>query len=127
MNSSARVWLVLGSSGMFLAVAAGAFGAHILKKILSPDLMAIYETAVHYHVYHALGLLAIGLLTLWLPSSTLLRWSGGLMVLGLFLFSGSLYALSLSGVRWLGMVTPLGGIALLGAWFVLMIAVVKAD
>lgn len=125
MNFSAKVWLTLGSGGMFLAVAAGAFGAHILKKILSPDLMAIYETAVHYHVYHALGLLVIGSLTLWLPSATLLRWSGGLMVLGLLLFSGSLYALSLSGVRWLGAVTPLGGIALLAAWFMLAVAVIK--
>jgi len=125
-HSSAKLWLVLGGGGMLLAVAAGAFGAHILKKILAPDLMAIYETAVHYHVYHALGLLSIGILTLWLPSATLLRWAGVLMVSGLLLFSGSLYALSLSGVRWLGLVTPLGGIALLAAWFVLVIAVAKA-
>jgi len=127
MSPMAKLWLTLGSVGMLLAVAMGAFGAHALKKTLTPDLMAIYETAVHYHVYHALGLIAIGLLALHLPATTLLRWAGVLMAAGLVLFSGSLYALSLSGIRWLGAITPIGGTAFLAAWLLLAAAVMRAE
>ena len=127
MPLSAKVWLVSGSIGMLLAVAAGAFGAHGLKKILAPDLMNVYQTAVHYHIYHAFGLLVIGLLALYLPSAALLRWAGLLMIVGLLLFSGSLYALSLSGIRWLGAITPVGGIALLAAWLLVTAAVITAE
>ena len=127
MTPMSRVWLALGSVGMSLAVVMGAFGAHALKKVLAPDLVAIYETAVHYHVYHALGLLVIGLLSLHLPTAAYLRWSGILMTGGLVLFSGSLYALSLSGMRWLGAITPIGGMAFLAAWLLLAVAVVKAE
>ena len=127
MSPMAKLWLTVGSVGMLLAVAMGAFGAHALKKTLTPDLMAIYETAVHYHVYHALGLIAIGLLALHLPATTLLRWAGVLMAAGLVLFSGSLYALSLSGIRWLGAITPIGGTAFLAAWSLLAIAVMRAE
>ena len=123
----AKIFLALGGVGMLLAVALGAFGAHILKKTLTPELMAVYETAVNYHVYHALGLLAIGLLALHLPGSGALRWAGILMAAGLPLFSGSLYALSLSGIRGLGTITPLGGAAFLAAWLLLAVAVVRAD
>jgi uncharacterized membrane protein YgdD (TMEM256/DUF423 family) len=127
MPLAAKVWLVLGSVGMLLAVVMGAFGAHALKKALAPDLMSIYETAVHYHVYHALGLLVVGLLALHLPATALLRWAGILMTAGLVLFSGSLYTLSLSGIRWLGAITPIGGTAFLVAWLLLAVAVVRAD
>lgn len=127
MSPMAKLWLTLGSVGMLLAVAMGAFGAHALKKTLTPDLMAVYETAVHYHVYHALGLIAIGLLALHLPATALLRWAGVLMAAGLVLFSGSLYALSLSGIRWLGAITPIGGTAFLAAWSLLAIAVMRAE
>ena len=127
MSPMAKLWLTLGSVGMLLAVAMGAFGAHALKKTLTPDLMAIYETAIHYHVYHALGLIAIGLLALHLPATALLRWAGVLMAAGLVLFSGSLYALSLSGIRWLGAITPIGGTAFLAAWSLLAIAVMRAE
>jgi uncharacterized membrane protein YgdD (TMEM256/DUF423 family) len=112
---------------MLLAVAMGAFGAHALKKTLTSELMAIYETAVHYHFYHALGLLVVGVLASRLPDTALLRGSGLLMVAGLLLFSGSLYALSLSGIRWLGAITPMGGTAFLLAWLLLLIAVIRAD
>ncbi|HPF57567.1 MAG TPA: DUF423 domain-containing protein [Candidatus Competibacteraceae bacterium] len=122
-----KVFLLLGCVGMLCAVAMGAFGAHALKKVLAPDLMAVYETAVHYHVYHALGLLAVGLLTWRLPESVALRGSGLLMTGGLLLFSGSLYALALSGIRWLGAITPIGGVAFLAAWLLLAIAVVRAS
>lgn len=127
MTPLAKIFLALGSIGMLLAVALGAFGAHALKKTLAPELMAVYETAVNYHFYHALGLLAVGLLALHLPESGTLRWAGFLMVVGLLLFSGSLYALSLSGLRWLGAITPVGGVAFLAAWLLLAVAVVRAD
>ncbi len=127
MPMLARTFLFLGSVGMLLAVALGAFGAHMLKKTLASDLMAVYETAVNYHVYHALGLLAVGLLALHVPESALLRWAGILLAIGMLLFSGSLYALSLSGIRWLGAITPFGGIAFLVAWLLLVAAVIRAD
>lgn len=127
MSIWAKIFLVLGGLGMLLAVAMGAFGAHALKKTLAPDLMAIYETAVHYHIYHALGLLVVGLLALHLPEAVLPRWAGILMVAGLVLFSGSLYVLSLSGARWLGAVTPFGGAAFMAAWLLLAIAVARAN
>ena len=127
MPVSAKTFLTLGSAGMLLAVALGAFGAHALKKTLTPELLAVYETAVNYHFYHALGLLAVGLLALHLPASGTLRWEGLLMTVGLLLFSGSLYALSLSGIRWLGAITPVGGVALLAAWLLLAVAVIRAD
>ncbi|MBS1224692.1 MAG: rane protein [Proteobacteria bacterium] len=127
MTPLAKIFLALGSIGMLLAVALGAFGAHTLKKTLAPELMAVYETAVNYHVVHALGLLAVGLLALHLPDSGTLRRAGILMLVGLLLFSGSLYALSLSGIRGLGAITPVGGVALLAAWLLLAVAVVRAD
>lgn len=127
MSFWAKIFLVLGGLGMLLAVAMGAFGAHALKKTLAPDLMAIYETAVHYHIYHALGLLVVGLLALHLPEAVLPRWAGILMVAGLVLFSGSLYVLSLSGARWLGAVTPFGGAAFMAAWLLLAIAVARTN
>lgn len=126
MSIWAKVFLILGSVGMLLAVAMGAFGAHALKRTLTPDLMAVYQTAVHYHVYHALGLLAVGLLALQLPATALLHGAGVLMAAGLVLFSGSLYALSLSGSRWLGAITPIGGAAFLLAWLLLTIVVVRS-
>ncbi len=127
MTPLAKIFLALGSIAMLLAVALGAFGAHALKQTLAPELMATYETAVNYHFIHALGLLAVGLLALHLPASGTLRWAGILMAAGLLLFSGSLYALSLSGIRGLGVLTPVGGVALLAAWLLLAVAVVRAD
>lgn len=110
-----RLFFVLGSLSAGLAVALGAFGAHALKARLAPDLLAIYDTAVRWHLAHALGLLAAA----WAAS----RWPGGavhaggwLLVAGTVLFSGSLYALALTGVRALGAVTPLGGVAWLAGW-----------
>lgn len=122
----ARIFLVFGSLALLLAVAMGAFGAHLLKKTLTPEALTVYETAVHYHFYHALGLLAVGLLVLHVPAAALLGWAGGLMAAGLILFCGSLYALSLSDVRGLGMITPVGGLAFIVAWLLLAVAVWRA-
>jgi uncharacterized membrane protein YgdD (TMEM256/DUF423 family) len=98
------------------AVAFGAFGAHALKARLDDYALGVFDTAVQYHMYHSLALLAVGLLALWQPDSTLLKSSGSLFTLGVLLFSGSLYILALTGTRWLGAITPLGGLAFLAGW-----------
>jgi uncharacterized membrane protein YgdD (TMEM256/DUF423 family) len=126
MTSAARVFLAAGGLAALAAVALGAFGAHALKGRLSPEMLAVWHTAVEYHLFHALGLLAVGLLAAQLPASALLKWSGWLMLAGIVLFSGSLYALALTGVRWLGAVTPAGGTALLAAWALLVVAILRA-
>lgn len=120
-----RWWLVLGAVNAFLSVAAGAFGAHALKARLPPDLLVIFETGARYHMYHALGLLAVGVLSLVRPSS-LLNGAGWAMLVGIVLFSGSLYALALSGIRVLGAVTPLGGLGFLAGWALFAIAAWRA-
>jgi uncharacterized membrane protein YgdD (TMEM256/DUF423 family) len=113
---SARLALTLAALFLFAAVAAGAFGAHALRARLAPDLLAVYQTAVQYHFWHALGLLAVGLMYAQRPDSGALAAAAWLLVAGLLLFSGSLYALALTGVRGLGAVTPVGGVAFLAAW-----------
>ena len=118
-----RIFLVLGALNAFLCVALGAFGAHALKERLAPDLLAVYHTAVQYHFYHALGLIAVGLLRNHFPDSKMIAASGWIMLAGIVLFSGSLYVLSLTGVRWLGAITPLGGVAFLAAWALLVYGV----
>ena len=113
---SARLALTLAALFLFAAVAAGAFGAHALRARLAPDLLAVYQTAVQYHFWHALGLLAVGLMYAQRPDSGALAAAAWLLIAGLLLFSGSLYALALTGVRGLGAVTPVGGVAFLAAW-----------
>jgi uncharacterized membrane protein YgdD (TMEM256/DUF423 family) len=102
-------------------VAAGAFGAHALKARLSADLLAIFETGARYQMYHSLGLIAVGLLASSRPSG-LLDGAGWAMLVGIVLFSGSLYALALSGVRALGAITPLGGVGFLVGWVLFALA-----
>jgi uncharacterized membrane protein YgdD (TMEM256/DUF423 family) len=117
-----RLALTIAAGLLFLAVGAGAFGAHALKARLAPDAFAVYQTAVQYHFWHALGLLAIGILLRQQPGSRTLALAGWLLVAGIVLFSGSLYALALTGVRGLGAITPLGGVAFLGGWAALAYA-----
>ncbi|MDP3432998.1 MAG: DUF423 domain-containing protein, partial [Bacteroidota bacterium] len=100
--------LLSGAVFMTLGVLFGAFGAHALKKILSPDMLVVYKTGVEYQFYHALGLLLIGLIGFRIESKWL-NWSGILMIFGIIIFSGSLYALSISGIKILGAITPIGG------------------
>jgi uncharacterized membrane protein YgdD (TMEM256/DUF423 family) len=117
MPAIAKLFIFLGAVAGAAGVALGAFGAHALKARLSADMLAVWQTAVQYHFWHALGLVAIGIvIAVALPGSTALRWAGWLMVAGLVLFSGSLYALAFTGARWLGAVTPFGGIAWIVAW-----------
>jgi uncharacterized membrane protein YgdD (TMEM256/DUF423 family) len=127
MPNTAKLFIALGALAGAAGVALGAFGAHALKAHLAPDQLAVWQTAVQYHFWHALALVAIGILiALALPGSTVLKWAGWLMVAGLLLFSGSLYVLVLSGARWLGAVTPLGGTAWIVAWVLLAWAVVRS-
>lgn len=107
--------MLAGING-FLAVGLGAFAAHGLKDRLSPELLNTFQTGVQYHMYHALALFGVGLLAVNFPSSALLKYSGYLFLLGIILFSGSLYLLSVSGIRWLGAITPIGGVCFLAAW-----------
>jgi len=111
-----KMFLIIASINGFLAVSLGAFAAHGLRERLSPELMNTFQTGVQYHMYHSLALFGIGLLVINYPNATLPRISGYLFLLGIVLFSGSLYLLSVTGIRWLGAITPLGGVALLAAW-----------
>ncbi len=111
-------------SGM-AAVIFGAFGAHALKDQLSPPLMQAYQTGVYYQFFHTFALLAVGILLERRGALRLLKWSGVCFTLGILLFSGSLYVLALSGIRVFGMVTPLGGLLFIVAWFLMWLAVVK--
>lgn len=100
----------------FLGVAMGAFGAHGLKTVITAELLQVYKTAVDYQMWHALALGLIAIFQLQSPESALLKWAGWLMLIGIILFSGSLYLLSILNVRWLGIITPFGGVAFLLAW-----------
>ena len=113
-----RLFFGLGAISAFIAVAAGAFGAHGLKGRLTPEMLTVFETGVRYHMYHALALIAAGWAYSRWPTS-LVAGSGWLFVIGTILFSGSLYVLSISGIRWLGAITPFGGLAFLAGWFCL--------
>ena len=113
-----QFFFALGAISAALAVAAGAFGAHALRQRLAPDLLDVFETAARYQMFHALALIAVAwAIDRWPGGSTNL--AGWLFVVGTVLFCGSLYLLSLTGIRWLGAITPLGGVAWLGAWLLL--------
>ncbi|ARP81520.1 hypothetical protein CAL12_12345 [Bordetella genomosp. 8] len=112
-----RIFVFLGALNMFLAVGAGAFGAHGLRRILSADMLQVWQTAVTYHMAHALGLLAIAALApRFAHAPGMWNAAGWLMFAGIVVFSGSLYLLAGTGIRWLGAITPLGGTAFLAAW-----------
>lgn len=112
-----RIFVFLGALNMFLAVGAGAFGAHGLRRILSADMLQVWQTAVTYHMAHALSLLAIAALApRFAHAAGMWNAAGWLMFAGIVIFSGSLYLLAGTGIRWLGAITPLGGTAFLAAW-----------
>jgi uncharacterized membrane protein YgdD (TMEM256/DUF423 family) len=125
MNPTAKLFVCLGAMAALLAVVIGAFGAHGLRSRLTPELLAVYHTGVEYHFYHALGIVLIGLLALHLPESAPLRWAGWAMTIGIVLFAGSLYALALTGVRTFGAVAPIGGVAFILAWALMLWAVLR--
>lgn len=120
-----KFFLIAGAIAMALAVAFGAFGAHGLKNRLSQEMLTIFETGIQYHFYHAIGLLIVGLIAHYLPDSPMLEWAGWLMIFGILIFSGSLYILSISGIRWLGAITPIGGLCFIASWIFIALAVWK--
>ncbi|GAB5412691.1 MAG: DUF423 domain-containing protein [Congregibacter sp.] len=120
-----KLSLFLGAFGGFLSVATGAFGAHALRNRLDDYALRIFETAVQYQFYHSLALLLTGALLTQFPQSSLLKSSTLAFALGILVFSGSLYVLSLTGLRWLGAITPLGGLAFLVGWACLLVFAVR--
>ena len=120
-----KIFLILGSLNAFLAVALGAFGAHGLEGKLSERMLDVYKTGVQYHMIHAIGLILIALLSNHLSQTSFIGWAGWLMFLGIVLFSGSLYVLSMTGIGVFGAITPLGGVSFLAAWLLVMIAAWK--
>ena len=124
MNSIARLFLAIGSISGALAVILGAFGAHGLKSRLSEKMLANYMTGVEYHFYHTFALLAVGLLAMHLPSR-LLSAGGWAFIIGILIFSGSLYVMALTGITKLGAITPIGGLLFIIGWTLLAVAVIK--
>jgi len=122
---SDRTIVIIASLTLLVAVAAGAFGAHGLKRVLSADMLAVWHTAVLYQLVHGLGMLAIAALGARF-GSPLLSAAAALMFAGIVLFSGSLYLLACSGVRWLGAITPIGGLAFILAWALVALAAWRA-
>ena len=124
MPPTTKLFLFLGALNAALAVITGAFGSHGLEGKLSPDLLDVWEIGVRYHMYHALGLLLVGLIAAQ-KSGALMTWAGWMLFAGIVIFSGSLYLLALTGVRTLGAITPIGGTAFIIGWLLLMIGVVR--
>lgn len=117
-----RIFLVLGAINAFFCVVMGAMGAHILKHKLTSDMFSTFQTGLQYHFYHALGLILIGVLILHQPQSKLLKLAGWIMFVGILFFSGTLYIISFTEMRTLGMVAPIGGLSLMSAWLMLAYA-----
>ncbi len=118
-------FLFLGALSALIGVGMGAFGAHGLKTTLSPEMLTVYQTGVTYQMWHALGLIGIALTRQQVPESRLLNWAGWIMFIGILLFSGSLYLLVLLDLKWLGMMTPLGGVGFIMAWLLIAIFATK--
>lgn len=116
-----KIFLLLGSINAFLSVALGAFGAHILKSRIPANMLANYETGVQYHMAHALGLILVAILADKLGQGGLITWAGWALFIGIIFFSGSLYVMALTGVRTLGAITPIGGMAFLTGWILLAV------
>ncbi len=113
-----RLFFIIGSISAFLAVALGAFGAHSLKDRLSPEMLNTFEVGVRYHMYHALALIGVAWASVRWPSGSVIA-AGWLVLAGTLIFSGSLYLLSMTGLRWLGAITPRGGAVFLLGWLLL--------
>lgn len=123
MNSILLIKIVALSG--FASVALGAFGAHGLKNSLSEPMLAVYQTGVQYQIYHTLALLGVAALMQFFPKNSWLIFSAIGFCLGIIVFSGSLYVLSLSGIKWLGAITPIGGLAFLAGWVCLFISTLQ--
>lgn len=124
VNIYTQRFIVLGAVFMALSVAIGAFGAHMLKPGFDAYSLAIYNTGVEYQFYHSLGLLFIAF-CLHVKNNKMLRVAGYIMLASIFIFSGSLYILSVSGIKWLGAITPIGGTGFIVAWILLALGIKK--
>ncbi len=120
-----KIFVIIGALFAALSVAFGAFGAHMLERILEPKYLETWGTGVTYQMLHAVGIILVGLLMGKLPGNALLSWSGWLMLIGILLFSGSLYVLSITKISMLGAITPLGGVSFIIAWVLMIVAAVK--
>lgn len=118
MSATASGWFVMGAIAGGIAVILGAFGAHGLKSRVDPEMLAVFETGVRYQMYHALALLAVGLARLHWPTG-LVSAAGWFFLAGIVIFSGSLYLMTATGARWLGAITPIGGVAFILGWVLL--------
>ncbi|MEK4027667.1 MULTISPECIES: DUF423 domain-containing protein [Bacillaceae] len=120
-----KLFIIIGAINAFLSVALGAFGAHGLEGKVEPKYLEIWKTGVQYQMFHALGMVLVGILIGQVQFSSMLNWSGWMMLIGTVIFSGSLYALTLSGIKVLGAITPIGGVAFLVGWVLLVLAAIK--
>lgn len=120
-----KAFIILGAINGFLAVALGAFGAHGLEPRLTERMMDVWEKGVDYQMFHTMGLFIVAFATNKWSGSSAIKWSGIMMFIGIILFSGSLYALSTTGITKLGMITPLGGVSFLAGWILLAVAAAK--
>lgn len=122
LNEVQRMFIAWGAVLMALSVAFGAFGAHMLEARIGTDALAVYETGIRYHMIHGIAILITGLLAGVSGNSKGLYWAGSLFIIGTIIFSGSLYILSITGIKWLGAITPIGGVAFIAGWIVLLLS-----
>ena len=122
VNSTTKKFLQIASIIMALSVALGAFGAHALKAILDDNMIKVYNTAVHYQFYHALGLFAVAFVAHF-NNDKKVKLSGNIMLYSIFIFSGSLYIMTITGIKWLGAITPIGGTGFIIAWILLFLSI----
>jgi uncharacterized membrane protein YgdD (TMEM256/DUF423 family) len=120
-----QMLLLLGSLNMLISVILGAFGAHALKKKISAEMLAVYQTGVQYQIAHGLALLGLGIISNGIVKSQLVYTAGWFLFAGIILFSGSLYVLSTTGIKKLGAITPIGGLAFIVGWLLLIVAIVQ--
>ena len=119
-----KIFLKAGAISGALAVLLGAFGAHILKTLIAPEMLEVYKTGIQYQFYHAFALLVTGLLMKFNPSQTL-KWSGYLFIAGIIVFSGFLYLLAISGIKAFGMIVPIGGLMFVAGWICLLVHILR--
>lgn len=122
-----KLFIGIGAILAALGVVLGAFGAHGLRARLEPRMLEVWQTGTEYHIYHALGLILIGIISYWIQDSALIKWAGSLMLIGILLFSGSLYLLALTGSGWLGAMAPVGGLSFIAAWILLAVALLRTS
>lgn len=123
--SNPKIIIAIAAILLALAVAAGAFGAHALKNVLSAERLETWQTAVQYHAWHALGLMLIALIGI--QFDLVITWPASLILAGIVIFSGSLYMLCLSGIGWMGAITPIGGVAFIFGWVLFGIQIFKSN